>query len=403
MVIEPTQAPLLSIVVPVYGVEPYLYQCLESIRADIPAGEAGEVELIAVDDASPDRCGEMLRSYAAGRAGIRTVHLTDNVGLGLARNAGLDVATGVYVWFVDSDDWLPPGTVPAVLERLRRDRPDVLMLDHLRVHEGGRREVDASSHLLRGVPGVVRLADCPQLLRVQHTAWNKVVRRGFMAELELRFFPGWYEDIPFSHPLLIGAERISVLDRVCYLYRQGRLGAITSTRSGRHFDAFDQYERLFDWLDRHAPDDRLRAELFTLMISHYLVVAGNEGRLHPRLRRAFFRRVAEHYRRYLPAAGYARPAGVAGLKHRLVGRNSYLAYAALRQAHRAAGRVRGGRSVPPALPSTEAGHAEQARQVTETGQVTEAGQVAEAGQVTEAGRPVTGTATDQTTAMASRR
>ncbi|MFG3419394.1 glycosyltransferase family 2 protein [Micromonospora sp. NPDC048063] len=379
MVIEPTQAPLLSIVVPVYGVEPYLYQCLESIRADIPAGEAGAVELIAVDDASPDRCGEMLRSYAAGRVGIRTVHLTDNVGLGLARNAGLDEATGAYVWFVDSDDWLPPGTIPAVLDRLRRDRPDVLMLDHLRVHEGGRREVDASSHLLRGVPGVVRLADRPQLLKVQHTAWNKVVRRGFMAELELRFFPGWYEDIPFSHPLLIGAERISVLDRVCYLYRQGRLGAITSTRSRRHFDAFDQYERLFDWLDRHAPDERLRAELFTLMISHYLVVAGNDGRLHPRLRRAFFRRVAEHYRRYLPDVGYSRPAGVAGLKHRLVGRNSYLAYAALRRAHRAAGRVRGGRPVPPALPSPEAGQAE-------------------AGQAPEAG-----TAADQTTAMASRR
>ncbi|MEU5944796.1 glycosyltransferase [Micromonospora sp. NPDC047465] len=382
MVIEPTQAPLLSIVVPVYGVEPYLYQCLESIRADIPAGEAGAVELIAVDDASPDRCGEMLRSYAAGRVGIHTVHLTDNVGLGLARNAGLDVATGAYVWFVDSDDWLPPGTIPAVLDRLRRDRPDVLMLDHLRVHEGGRREVDASSHLLRGVPGVVRLADRPQLLKVQHTAWNKVVRRGFMAELELRFFPGWYEDIPFSHPLLIGAERISVLDRVCYLYRQGRLGAITSTRSRRHFDAFDQYERLFDWLDRHAPDDRLRAELFTLMISHYLVVAGNDGRLHPRLRRAFFRRVAEHYRRYLPDAGYSRPAGVAGLKHRLVRRNSYLAYAALRRAHRAAGRVRGGRPAPPALPSPEAG---------------------QAGQVAETGRPATGTAADQTTAMASRR
>lgn len=379
MVIEPTQAPLLSIVVPVYGVEPYLYQCLESIRADIPAGEAGAVEVIAVDDASPDRCGEMLRSYAAGRAGIRTVHLTENVGLGPARNAGLDVALGAYVWFVDSDDWLPPGTVAAVLDRLRRDRPDVLMLDHLRVHEGGRREVDASSHLLRGVSGVVRLADQPQLLRVQHTAWNKVVRRGFMAELGLRFHPGWYEDIPFSHPLLIGAERISVLDRVCYLYRQGRLGAITSTRSRRHFDAFDQYERLFDWLDRHAPDDRLRVELFTLMISHYLVVAGNDDRLHPRLRRAFFRRVAEHYRRYLPGAGYSRPGGVAGLKHRLVGRNSYLAYATLRRAHRAAGRVRGAR---PAAAATEDGRA---------------------GQVAEAGRPATGTAADQPTAMASRR
>ncbi|MFC3501675.1 glycosyltransferase family 2 protein [Micromonospora krabiensis] len=340
MVNEPSPPPLLSIVVPVYGVEAYLYQCLESIRADIPAGEADAVEIIAVDDASPDRCGEMLRSYAGGRTGIRTVHLTTNVGLGLARNAGLDEATGRYVWFVDSDDWLPPGTIPTVLDRLRQHEPDVLMLDHLRVHEDGRREVDASSHLLRDTSGVVRLADAPHLLRVQHTAWNKVVRRAFMDELGLRFFPGWYEDIPFSHPLLIGAEKISVLDQVCYLYRQGRQGAITSTRSGRHFDAFDQYERLMDWVRRRHPDEGLQTELFQLMINHYLVVVGNDDRLHPHLRRPFFARVAQHYRRYLPPGGYPVPGGVAGLKHRLVGRNDYRAYAALRQAHRVAGRLR---------------------------------------------------------------
>ncbi|MGC4749715.1 glycosyltransferase family 2 protein [Micromonospora sp. DT201] len=340
MVNEPTHAPLLSIVVPVYGVEAYLYQCLESIRADVPVGESDAVELIAVDDASPDGCGDMLRSYAAGRDGVRVVHLSSNVGLGLARNAGLDVATGRYVWFIDSDDWLPPGTIPAVLDRLRQHQPDVLMLDHLRVHEDGRREVDASSHLLHGIPGVTRLTDQPQLLRVQHTAWNKVVRRDFLGELELRFFPGWYEDIPFSHPLIIGAEKVSVLDRVCYLYRQGRQGAITSTRSGRHFDAFAQYERLMDWVARKHPDEKLQAELFQLMISHYLVVVGNDGRLHPHLRRSFFHRATEHYRRYLPTGGYPLPSGVNGLKHRLVGRGDWVAYSALRQAHRVAGRLR---------------------------------------------------------------
>ncbi|MEH0936223.1 glycosyltransferase family 2 protein [Micromonospora psammae] len=352
MVNQPAHPPLLSVVVPVHRVESYLHQCLDSVRTDVPAGDEAAVEIVAVDDASPDRCGELLRAYAAAHPGVRTVHLTRNVGLGPARNAGLDVATGTYVWFVDSDDWLPPGTVPAVLDRLRAHRPDVLLLDHLRVREDGGREVDASSPLLRGVPGVVRLADRPQLLRVQHTAWNKVVRRAFLDELGLRFHAGWYEDIPFSHPLLIGAERISVLDRVCYLYRQGRQGAITSTRSGRHFDAFDQYERLFDWVARRSSDDRLRADLFALMVGHLLVVVGNDHRMDPRLRRAFFHRVARHYRRYLPVGGYPRPAGAAGLKHRLVAGDAYLAYTLLRTAHRAAGRLRGARPVEPAATAT---------------------------------------------------
>ncbi|MFI7539874.1 glycosyltransferase family 2 protein [Actinoplanes sp. NPDC049599] len=314
---------LLSVVVPVYAVEGYLYQCLESIRAGLSAAESAAVEVIAVDDASPDSCGDMLDGYAARHGDLRVVHLSRNSGLGAARNAGLEHARGEYVWFVDSDDWLPPGSVRAVLAALDRDRPDVLLVDHLRVHENGRLEADASSQVLRD-------PTLPSLIGLQHTAWNRIVRRGLLAELGLRFLPGWYEDVPFSNPVLIGAERISVLDRVCYHYRIGRLGAITATRSERHFEAFDQYERMLDWVAARDPEPWLRHRLFTLMIDHLLVVAGNDSRVPSRRRRAFFRRLAVHYRRYRPAGYPADP----GIKHRLVRIGAYPLYAALRQAYR---------------------------------------------------------------------
>lgn len=336
--------PLLTIVVPVYAVEGYLHQCLESIRVGLTDAESGAVEIIAVDDASPDGCAAMLDAYAERHGGVRVVHLPYNVGLGLARNAGLAEARGEYVWFVDSDDWLPAGSVRAVLDRLG-ERPDLLLLDHLRVQEDGRLDVDASSHLLRGIDSTTSLVKRPGLLRLQHTAWNKVVSRDLLNRLGLRFQPGWYEDIPFSHPLLIAAERIAVLDRVCYHYRQGRHGAITSTVSHRHFEAFEQYERLQEWLAGRAVEPSLQADLFNLMISHYLVVAGNEGRLHRRQRRAFFRRAAEHYRRYRPV-DCPLPAGTAGIRHRLVRMNSYLLYAALRHAYRLAGGRSGGHTAP---------------------------------------------------------
>lgn len=314
---------LLSVVVPVYAVEGYLYQCLESIRAGLNASESAAVEVIAVDDASPDSCGDMLEAYAARHGDLRVVHLSRNGGLGQARNAGLEHARGEYVWFVDSDDWLPPGSVSAVLAALERDEPDVLLVDHLRVHENGRLEADASSHVLRD-------PTLPSLIGLQHTAWNRIVRRGLLADLGLRFLPGWYEDVPFSNPVLIGAERISVLDRVCYHYRIGRHGAITATRSERHFEAFDQYDRMLAWVAAREPEPWLRHRLFTLMIDHLLVVAGNDSRLHPRRRRAFFRRLAAHYRRYQPAGYQPDP----GLKHRLVRLGAYPLYAALRQAYR---------------------------------------------------------------------
>ena len=321
---------LLTVVVPVYAVEGYLYQCLESIRAGLTDAENAQVEVIAVDDASPDACGSMLDGYAARHRDLRVLHLSSNVGLGLARNAGLAEARGRWVWFVDSDDWLPAGSVRAVLERLQETDPDVLLVDHLRVHENGRLEPDASSPLLKGP------ATLENLLGVQHTAWNRILRRDYLTKQDLRFPAGWYEDVPFSNPVLIAAERVEVLDRVCYHYRVGRFGAITATRSDRHFEAFEQWDRLHHWLTEIDAEPWLRIRMFTLMISHLLVVAGNESRVHPSRRRAFFRQIAALYRRHRPE-GYLPPAGTPGIKHRLVAANSYLVYSALRTGYRVAG------------------------------------------------------------------
>jgi CDP-glycerol glycerophosphotransferase len=338
----------LSIVVPVHAVERYLIQCLDSIRAGLTAAESASVEVIAVDDASPDRCGAMLDAYLDADPGLKVVHLAQNVGLGLARNAGLAEATGDYVWFVDSDDWLPAGSVSAVLAFVGANRPDVLLIDHLRAHEDGRLEVDASSHLLAGP------ATTERMLGVQHTAWNRIVSRDFLRRNDLRFGPGWYEDVPFSHPVVLAASRLAALDRVCYHYRIGRPGAITSTRSDRHFEAFEQYDNLQEWLGTREVDPALKIRLFSLMISHLLVVVGNEGRMHPSRRRPFFRRLAELYRRHRPA-GYLPPSGSKGLRHRLVAMDSYPMYALFRAAYRVAGRVGGGTERTP-LVSAEVPH-----------------------------------------------
>lgn len=328
---------MLSVVVPVFRVPQFVVVCLDSILVGAPPG----VEVVAVDDGSPDICGQLLDAYAARDPRVRVVHLTRNGGLGPARNAGLDVATGRYVWFVDGDDWLPPGSVTAVLDRLAESRPDVLLVDHIRVHENGRIEADLSSEVLRQPPtGVTAVTASPQLLRVQHTAWNRVIRRVLLDENGIRFTAGWYEDVSFSHPVLLCAERVALLDRVCYCYRQ-REASITRTPSARHFEAFDQYERLFARLEAWAgPREEIRPWLFQRMIEHYLVIVGNDGRIPPELRQAFFRRMVQHYRRYLPVQGYPLPRGVNGVKHRFVRWDAYGMFAALRGAYRAGQRAR---------------------------------------------------------------
>jgi CDP-glycerol glycerophosphotransferase len=330
-------APLLTVVIPVYGVEPYLAECLDSVLADAPAGS--RVEVVAVNDRSPDGCGAILDGYAARDPRVRVVHLVTNVGVGRARNAGVEQARGEYVWFVDSDDWLPPGSVRAVLDRLAHARPDVLLVDHVEVFADGRVLPGAHGHELRDFAGPAPLADRPGVLRLAHSACTKVVRRGLLVEDGLWFSPGWYEDTLYSHRLLLAADRIDAVGRACYCYRvRPSAGSITQTVSGRHFEVFDQYRRLFELLDARPEYDRYRADLFALMVDHYLVIVGNERRVPARLRREFFRRIVRDYRRYRPPHGYPAPGGVPGLKHRLVAHGAYAAYAVLRAVYRGLGR-----------------------------------------------------------------
>jgi CDP-glycerol glycerophosphotransferase len=348
-------APVLSIVVPVYLVDAYLSSCLDSILSQV---DADSVEVVAVDDGSTDLCGAMLDEAARRDPRLHVVHHQRNMGTSHARNAGLARARGDYVWFVDADDWLPEGSLYAVCERLRASRPDVLIVEHAEVFPDGRTVHRSFGRALGGLTGPVQLTDKPRLLRLAQSACTKVVRRGLLDDTGLRFLPGWYEDCSFSHPLLMAAERIELLDRVCYHYRQ-RPQSITSTVSPRHFEVFDQYQRLFAMVEAaRGPYDVFRPELFRVMINHYLVIMGNDSRLPSELRRAFFRRVVEDYRRLLPPGGYPLPAGSAGLKHRLVRYHAFRAYTGLRMARSGIRRMRkalvfrGSEPVNPPVPST---------------------------------------------------
>ncbi|HEX8628665.1 MAG TPA: CDP-glycerol:glycerophosphate glycerophosphotransferase [Catenuloplanes sp.] len=318
---------LLSVVVPVYKVQGYLRQCLDSILGQ----SFTDVEVIAVDDCSPDGSGRILTEYAAHDPRLRVVSLETNVGLGRARNAGLDHATGEYVWFVDSDDWLAPGALGAVAKRLRATDTDVLLVDWVRSFWNGRVVPGTANKLLPAAPDTFTLADWPAAVEVLHVAWNKVVRRDLLSRLEFRFDEGWYEDVSFTYPVLAAAERISTLDRVCVHYRQRRTGAITRTVGDRHFDVFTHWERAFALVDQYCDAAQaLRRVLFNRMLWHYLAVLGNGERVPLASRRGFFKRMTQHYHRFQPTGGKAAPGGVDGLKHRLVARGAFGSFETLR-------------------------------------------------------------------------
>ena len=316
----------LSIVLPVYGVAEYLPRCLDSILGSAQPS----LQVVAVDDCSPDDSGAILDAYAARDPRLTVLHLDRNRGLGGAREAGLAEATGEYVWFVDSDDWLAEGAPEAVAERLAAVRPDVLVTGFARVYPDGSTEPDTWRRLLDGVPEVFTLAERPALLQMILSAWNKIVRREFLLGLGVRFGDGYYEDISVTYPLLLAAERISYLDQDCYFYRRQREGAITNTPSAKHADAFAQYDAIFGFLDRR-PDTpaQLRRLVFDRTVKQAVTILDAPGLVPDGLRRDFFQRTADHFRRHRPA-GYAHPGGLRGVQYRLVERDAWAAYQQLR-------------------------------------------------------------------------
>ncbi|MFI5882248.1 CDP-glycerol glycerophosphotransferase family protein [Streptomyces sp. NPDC051554] len=288
--------PRFSVIVPAYKVQAYLHECLESVLSQ----SYPDLELIAVDDCSPDACGAIIDEFAARDARVRAVHLPENQGLGRARNAGLEQATGDYLVFLDSDDTLTPDALRAIADRLKETgEPDVLVFDYARTFWSGEAQRNkVAVQLTEQGPAPFRLEDRPGLLRVIMVAWNKAYRREFVEREGFAFPPGYYEDTPWTYPVLMTAETIATLDRVCVHYRQRRQGNILGTTSRKHFDVFDQYDRVFAFVDARPQLAQWRPVLFRRMVDHLATVFTKPDRLPRGTRAEFLRKARAHYRRY---------------------------------------------------------------------------------------------------------
>ncbi|WP_151775160.1 bifunctional glycosyltransferase/CDP-glycerol:glycerophosphate glycerophosphotransferase [Streptomyces abyssomicinicus] len=297
--------PRFTVIVPAHRVQGFLRQCLDSVLGQ----SFTDWELIAVDDRSPDRSGEILDSYAARDPRITVLHLPENAGLGRARNAALPHATGDHLLFLDSDDTLTPGALRAIADRLdETGDPDVLVFDYVRAHWWGGVRRNALAHVLartRAVPGgAFTAAEHPEILELLMVVWNKAYRREFVERHGFRFPPGYYEDTPWTFPVLLTAARIASLDRVCLNYRQRPTGSILSTTSRKHFDLHEQYRRVFAFLDERPELAHWKPYLHRKAGEHCLDVLGKPDRLPPSAKGEFFRATARLLREHRPPGAW---------------------------------------------------------------------------------------------------
>lgn len=226
---------LLSFVIPVYNVEMYLEECLNSILCQ--ATEA--CELVLVDDGATDSSGEICDRYAAQHSIVKVIH-KENGGLSSARNAGLEVAEGRYVTFVDSDDKIYSDSVVSLLDWIRNEDADMCFLRAAKLFPNGELRdlnegiVASELHSKPRAAAIEHLATRP---KYPGCAWAKLFRRSFLTEHDLHFpYDRRYsEDLGFIRDCILCAERFDALDVPFYQYRQSRTGSITQKGSAKNF------------------------------------------------------------------------------------------------------------------------------------------------------------------------
>lgn len=212
--------PLVSIIVPVYNVERYVDECLDSIRGQT----YDRLEIIVVEDCSTDGSLARLEVHLADPR-VRAIQHERNSGLSAARNTGIEAATGEYVLFVDSDDAIAPTLVETCLAQAQASGADVVVFDFAAFQDG-----DEQPRL--GSPaGDARARPLGRVdyLRLPHFAWLKFIRAELLRDPRLRFPVGYYyEDWPFHWELGFSATSILVLEGAWLGYRQ-RGSSITAS------------------------------------------------------------------------------------------------------------------------------------------------------------------------------
>lgn len=251
--------PLLSVIIPIYNVEAYLDTCLQSIRNQT----LSDLEIILVDDGSPDLCPQMCDEYARQDARIKVIHKA-NAGLGYARNSGLDVATGKYVTFIDSDDYIETTAYETLCRIADERRLDSLRFTYNRFREVGRflKPVKQNENLQLYVDKeeIRRLAlnifsvNADNPYRLGGSSCMAIYSRDTIEKNKLRFLSEreyMSEDLIFNFQFYLYASRVAYLPCAYYHYRINQYSLTQSVCLDR-LERAEAYNRYVAQLIRHT-------------------------------------------------------------------------------------------------------------------------------------------------------
>ena len=254
----------VSVIVPVYKVEDVLTRCLDSLCRQ----SLQDIEIILVDDASPDRCGAICEEYVAKDERFTVIHHSENRGLSVARNTGIVHASAEYLMFVDSDDWLHEDFCRIPYDYAVQYQVDlVLFLYQFYGKNGSERPMKNTES--RGFGKLSRMEALELMMHeVGNYAWNKLYRKSLFSNIS---YPEgyYYEDIGTTYKFFLLADGIYFLNKVLY-FRCFYNGSITTLKTEKllldQFEMFiQQYRDLSAW---GYPKDKMLPLLNNIVLNY---------------------------------------------------------------------------------------------------------------------------------------
>ena len=239
---------LISVIVPIYKVENYLKVCVQSILDQ----SYGKLEVILVDDGSPDNCGKMCDDYAIKDSRVKVIHKA-NGGLSDARNAGICAAHGEYITFVDSDDFLDENMIEYLYTAIRKNNVDIACCQRQEINECGKLLKSKRKYNTFVINGneecMHEFLSNPQMDTV---AWGKLYVTSMFDDI--RYPVGRYnEDVFTTYKLISKCKSIFVGENKYYYYRIRTNSIMTTTFNRKHLDAIDGNEERAAFIKDNYP------------------------------------------------------------------------------------------------------------------------------------------------------
>lgn len=269
--------PLISIIVPIYKVEKYIDICIKSIITQTYTN----LEIILIDDESPDKCPQICDAYKEKDRRIRVVH-KKNGGLGFARNSGLDIATGDFVMFLDSDDYLDCDTIESLVKEFLKSKSQLVKAGFRKVDDEGKilyeRKYSKSIFEDKYIDANLTprfLGSSPSKSdSVEMSVWATLYDRRIIEENHLRFDSEREvvsEDLPFNLSFLSHCNNAVLSDKIIYNYRFNPRSLSQSYLEGK----FLRIVKFFEIIEKRFPDlicrENIRfSRLFFLFVKKYI-------------------------------------------------------------------------------------------------------------------------------------